>query len=56
MSLINCKVELKLKRTEHGVSAAAGIENPDTIFNNINIKDTKSYVSIVTLSTNNNKK
>ena len=52
MSLINRKVELKLKWTNYCVLSPAGADN--TSANRINIiytvKDTKLYVSVVTLS------
>ena len=54
MSLINCKVELKLKWTNHCVLSENGNDNDDTNSNNIilTIKDTKLYV--VTLSAKDN--
>ena len=61
ISLINCKVELKLKWTKFCVLSAAGIDN--VINDNINvnniiftIKDTKLYVPVVTLSARDNQK
>ena len=53
MSLINCKVELKLRRTKHCVLSVAGTDNAngnndDNII--FTIKDTKLYVPVVTLS------
>ena len=53
MSLINCKIELKLQWTNHCVLSAAGSDNDDANPNNIifTIKDTKWYVPVVTLST-----
>ena len=55
MSLINCKIELKLQWTNHCVLSAAGSDNDDANPNNIifTIKDTKWYVPVVTLSANN---
>ena len=43
MLFINCKVELKLKWTNHCVFCALGADNADTNSNNIifTIKDTK---------------
>ena len=58
MSLINCKVVLKLKWTKYCVLAETGVENADTNSNNIIfiIKDTKLYVPVVTLSAEDNQK
>ena len=58
MSLINFKVELKFRRTNHCVLPSAGVENDDADSNNIilTIKDTKLYVSVVALSVKNNQK
>ena len=54
MSLINCKVELKLKWTKYCVLSAAVADNVNnnTNTNNFNfiIKDTELYVPVVTLS------
>ena len=54
MSLINYKVELKLRWTKHCVLSVAGTDNANgnNDDNNIifTIKDTKLYVSVVTLS------
>ena len=53
--LINCKVKLKFKWTKYCVLFSAGNENlNDNNANNIifTIKDTKLYVSIVTLIKN----
>ena len=52
MPLINCKVELKLKWTKYCVLTTAVAENAHLNSNNITftIKDTKLYVSVVTLS------
>ena len=62
MSLINCKVELKLKWTKYCVLSAAGADNVngnvnDNIYGNnviFTINDTKSYVLVITLSTRDN--
>ena len=57
MPLISCKVELKLKWTEHSVLASAGSENVNANSDIIStIKDTKLYVPVVTLSAKNNQK
>ena len=58
MPLINCKVELKLKWTKYCVLATAVAENAHLNSNNITftIKDTKLYVSVVTLSARGNQK
>ena len=58
MSLINGKVQLKLKWKHYCVLSAAGAENNDTNSNNIifSIKDTKLYVPVVTLSARDNQK
>ena len=58
MPLINCKVELKLKWTKYCVLSAAGAANANADSNNIifTIKDTKLYVSVVTLSAKDNQK
>ena len=57
MLLINCKIELKLKWTNHCVLSANGNENDDANTNNIfTIKDAKLYVPVVTLSAKNNQK
>ena len=58
MPLINCKVELKLKRTKYCVLSAAGADNDNTKPNTIIFtkKDTKLYVPVVTLSLEDNKK
>ena len=57
MPLINCKVQLKIKLTKYCVLLAAGNDNtsasPKIIFT---IKDTKLYVSVVTLSARENQK
>ena len=47
MSLINCKVELKLRWMKHFVLAVAGVENDSADSNNIisTIKDTKLICS-----------
>ena len=58
MTLINFKVELKLKWTNHCVLSAVGTDNADTNYNNImfTIKDTKLYVPIIPISAKNNQK
>ena len=58
MPLKNCKVELKLKWTEHFVLCAAGADNDNANPNNIifSIKDTKLYVPVLTLSAKDNQK
>ena len=61
MSLINCKVKLKLKWTKYCVLSVAGNENninEDAKANNIifAINDTKLYVPVVTLSARDNQK
>ena len=59
MSLINCKVELKLKWTNYCVLSAAGTDNVngnDDDNNIIFIKHTKLYVPVVTLSARGNQK
>ena len=60
MSLINCKIELKLKWTKYCVLSAGGNDNTvdindanNTIFT---IKDTDLHVSVVTLSARDNQK
>ena len=54
MSLINCKVELKLKWTKYCVLSAAVADNinDNSNTNNFNfiIKDTELYVPVVSLS------
>ena len=56
MSLINCKFELKRKRSKYCVLCAACPDNTATNPNNIifTIKDTKLYVPVVTLLTKHN--
>ena len=58
MPSINCKVELKLKWTKYCVLSAAGADSDNANPNNIifTIKDTKSYVPVVTLSAKDNQK
>ena len=58
MSLINCKVELKLKWTKYSVLSAAGTDNPHVKSNNIifTIKDGRLCLPVVTLSARNNQK
>ena len=60
MPFINCKAELKLRWTKYCVLSVAGNNNlndnnnaNDIIFT---IKDTKSYVPVVTLSARDNQK
>ena len=52
MLLINCKVELKLKWTNHCILSVNGNDNNDANSSNISftIKGTKLYVPVVTLS------
>ena len=52
MSLINCKVELKLKWKNYCVLASARTENEGATSDNIifNVKDKKLYVPVVILS------
>ena len=56
MSLINCKVELKLKWTKCCVLTAAGADNADSYSSNIifTIKDTKLCLPDLTLSAKDN--
>ena len=58
MPWINCKVELKLKRTKYCVLTAAGADNNNANSNNIvfTLKDTQLYVPVVTLLSKNNQK
>ena len=62
MPLINFKVELKLRWTKYCVLSAVGNDNSNNIDNNngnnviFTIKDTKLYVSVVTLSAWDNQK
>ena len=60
MPLINCKIELKLKWTKYCVLSTAAVDNinGNNDDNNIifTIKDTKLYVSVVTLSARDNQK
>ena len=57
MPQINCKIELKLKRTKYCVLSAAGTDNDNTnSSNNFAIKGTKLYIPILTLSTRDNQK
>ena len=58
MSLINCKIRLKLKWTKYCFLSAAGADNVDANSNNIifTIKDTKLYIPVVTLSARDNQK
>ena len=52
MSLIICKVKLKIKWTKYGVLSAAGAGNTDANPNNVifTIKDANLYVPVVTLT------
>ena len=52
MSLISCKVKLKLQWTKYWVLAAAGADNANKDFDKIVFtrKDTKLCVPVVTLS------
>ena len=59
MTLVNCKVELKLKWTKYCVLSAAGNDNEIANAANANriiftIKDTKLYVPELTLSARDN--
>ena len=61
MSLINCNVELKLKWTKYCILSAAGNENHSDNDNDdnankiiFNIKDTKLFVPVKTLSARDN--
>ena len=58
MPSINCKVELKLKWSNHCVFSAASVDNDDANSNNLTftIEDTKLYVPVVTLSAKDNKR
>ena len=58
MPLIDCKVELKLKSTQHSVLSVFGTENVDSNSDNITftIKDPKCYVHIVTFLAKNSQK
>ena len=61
MSLINCKIELKLKWTKYFVLYVGGNENDINNNNNainiiFTIKYTKLYVPVVTLSARDNQK
>ena len=49
MSLMNCKVELKLRCSKHCVLSVAGVDNANGN-NDYNIIFTKLYVPVVTLS------
>ena len=57
MPSINSKVELKIKLTRYCVLSAAAADNANANPNNISftIKDTRLYVSVVTLSTRDKK-
>ena len=52
MSLINCEINLTLTRCENSIISKAAVNQPTTF----PITNTKRYVSVVTLSTNNNGK
>ena len=56
MPMINCKIELKLKRTKNRVLATAGNDNNDVDSNKIIFtkKDKKLTFSVVTLSAKDN--
>ena len=57
MPLINWKLELKLKRTNHSVLFAKANDNTDAHPNKIIfLKDTKLYLLVVTLSAKDNPK
>ena len=60
MSVINCKVELKLRWTKDCVFSVIGNKNnnANVDLNNIilNMKDGKLYISVVTLSAKDNQK
>ena len=58
MSLINCKVKLKLKVSKYCVLFAAGNDNANGYNDNLffTIKDTKLYVPVATFSARDNKK
>ena len=57
MPLINCKIKLKLKWTNHWVLARLGVNKANVNDNNIFIiKDTNLYVPVITLPAKNNQK
>ena len=58
MPLINCKIELKLKRTKYYVLPTAAVDNNVANSNNtvFTIVDTKLYVPVVTLLARDNQK
>ena len=63
MSLINCKVELKLRWTKYCVLSAADNDDLNNIDDNdsgnniiFTMKDTKLYLSVVTLSVRDNQR
>ena len=58
MLMINCKVELKLRWTNHSVLAFAGVENDSANSNNIIFPgiERRLYVPAVTLPTKENQK
>ena len=58
MTFNDSKIELKLKQKKYYVLSTARNDNDNTYDNNIvfNIKDTKSYVPVLTLSRKDNQK
>ena len=59
MSLINCKVQLKLRWTEYCVLSAADVGNVKSRDSNniiFTMKDTNVYATVVTLSATDNQK
>ena len=58
MSLINCQVELKLRRTKNLFLSVVANDNDGVNLDNIifAIKDTNLYVPVITLSANDNQK
>ena len=56
MSLINCKVKLKLKCTKYFVLFTIGADNINRDYVIFTIKDTRLYVFVVTLSARANQK
>ena len=59
MPLINCRLGLKLKWSKYCVLSAAGADNINNANSNniiFSIKNTKLYVSVVTLSARGNQK
>ena len=49
MLLINCKVELKLRRTNHCALAVGGVENDDTYSDIYFTVKEKNYMSLLSL-------